>query len=180
MLIEHAGRRGLPVFVAVDGRSGAGKSTFAAALAASSQALLIEGDSFYSGGTQLRSDTAEKRADACIDRPKLRAVLDQLRAGKTATYRAFDWETFDGSLRTPAVTVEPADVVVIEGVYSCHSDFADLLDVRILLTVPDAIRQQRLVQREGSIGRWERQWHEAESWYFSHLCTKSHFDLVIR
>jgi uridine kinase len=81
-LIEQAARRCLPVVVGIDGRSGAGKSTFAVALAAASRARLIEGDAFYAGGLELRSDTAEQRAHACIDRPKLRGVLESLRSGR--------------------------------------------------------------------------------------------------
>jgi uridine kinase len=179
VMIERAGRRGLPVLVAIDGRSGAGKSTFGAALAAASNAPLIEGDAFYAGGLELRSDTAKQRAEACIDRPKLRGVLQQLKAGRAATYRPFDWEAFNGSLRSPAITVRPSNVVIVEGVYSCHPDLTDLVDVKILLTVPNALRQQRLVEREGSIGPWERQWHEAEEWYFAHLSMANHFDLII-
>lgn len=44
------------------------------------------------------------------------------------------------------------------------TDFADLLDVKILVLASDAVRRQRLTEREGSIGDWECQWHEAEEW----------------
>ena len=178
-LIERASMRGSPVLVAIDGRSGTGKSTFAAALGSVHHAPVIEGDAFYAGGVGVRTDTAERRADACIDRPKLRAVLEQVKAGRTAAYRSFDWDIFDGSLRDLATTVKPGKIVIVEGVYSSHHDFVDLLDDKILLTAPDAVRHQRLIQREGSIGPWERQWHEAEDWYFSRLAADSHFDLII-
>lgn len=174
-----AATRGFPVFVAVDGRSGAGKSTFAAALAAATDASLIEGDAFYAGGLELRNDTPEQRAQACIDRPKLRGVLERLRSGRATTFRSFDWDAFDGSLSGLTCTVEPGKVIIIEGVYSCHPDFADLLEIRILLTAADPVREKRLLQREGSIGPWERQWHEAEEWYFSNVAIADHFDLII-
>lgn len=176
-LIERARLRGRPVFVAIDGRSGAGKSTFAVALASEIHAQVIEGDAFFAGGVQLRSDSAEQRSDACIDRPKLRAVLEALRAGRAATYRPFDWEAFDGRLTGDRV-VDPADVLIVEGVYSAHPDFLDLLDIKILITAPDNVREQRLLRREGGLGPWERQWHDAEDWYFSHVAAAGHFDLV--
>lgn len=178
-LIKQAGRRRLPVFVGVDGRSGAGKSTFAAALAAATRARLIEGDAFYAGGLELRSDTAEQRAQACIDRPRLRGVLEDLKSGRAATFRSFDWEAFDGRLSEQSFTAEPGKIVIVEGVYSCHPDFADLLDLRLLLTAAGPVRRQRLLQREGAIGPWERQWHEAEDWYFANLAIADQFDLVI-
>lgn len=178
-LIEQARRRTRRVVVAVDGRSGVGKSTFAAALAAASDAVVVEGDDFYAGGVEVGRDTAEQRADACIDRPKLIGVLQQLRSGVAAPYRPFDWNAFDGSLKSPVRIVPPADVVIVEGVYSGHSDLHALVQVRILLTAPDELREQRLVAREGSIGPWERQWHEAEEWYFSRLATATQFDLIV-
>jgi hypothetical protein len=64
-------------------------------------------------------------------------------------------------------------------VYSCYPDLADLLDIRILLVVADPVREHRLLQREGMIGPWERQWHEAEEWYFANLTIADDFDLVI-
>jgi uridine kinase len=140
---------------------------------------IIEGDAFYAGGLKVRTATAEQRADACIDRSKLRAALENLKAGRSATFRPFDWDSFDGSLRQLAITVEPPEVVVVEGVYSAHPDFADLLDVKILLTASETVRHQRLVQREGTIGPWESQWHEAEDWYFANVVKPCHFDLVL-
>ena len=49
----------------------------------------------------------------------------------------------------------------------------------ILCTVPDALREARLREREGEIGPWERQWHEAEDWYFAEAATEAGFDLVL-
>ncbi len=178
-LIGQARNCRLPVLVGVDGRSGAGKSTFCAALAAASCARLIEGDAFYAGGIELRGDTAEQRAQACIDRPKLRGVLESLKSGRAATFRAFDWEAFDGRLSDETLTIQPAEIVIVEGVYACHPDFADLLDIRLLLVVAEPVRERRLLQREGKIGPWERQWHEAEDWYFANLASADTFDLVI-
>lgn len=178
-LIARAGATGRPLLAAIDGRSGVGKSTLARELAAATRAAVIEGDDFFAGGTGIRSDSAPSRAEACLDRPKLRAVLDQLRSGRSAAYRPFDWQAFDGSLRIAPVIIEARRVLIVEGVYASHPEFADLLDLKILLLAPDPVRHQRLIQREGSIGRWERQWHEAEDWYFSSLATPDKFDLVV-
>ena len=178
-LIDRASKRRMPVLVAVDGRSGVGKSTFAASLADATGAAVIEGDAFYAGGLAVRSDTPAERADACIDRPKLRVVLEHLKAGRPSTFRPFDWEFFDGRLSTAAVTVEPQPVVILEGVYAAHPDLADLLDVKLLLCTSAAVRHQRLIEREGTIGPWERQWHEAEDWYFSKLAKPHRFDRII-
>jgi uridine kinase len=106
-------------------------------------------------------------------------VLEALRSGRGASYVAFDWDAFDGRLDTEPTVVEPRPVVLFEGVYTARSELADLVDLRILLWVDDATRGARLLAREGSIGAWERQWHEAEEWYFTHLAPSHGFDMIL-
>ncbi len=45
-----------PFVLALDGRSGAGKSALAQALAEKFDAAVVEGDDFYAGGIKLRDD----------------------------------------------------------------------------------------------------------------------------
>ena len=52
-----------PVVVALDGRSGVGKSTLATAIADRLGAVVIEGDDFYAGGVGILGDSPECRAD---------------------------------------------------------------------------------------------------------------------
>jgi hypothetical protein len=40
---------------------------------------VIEGDDFFAGGVDLRTDTPGERADSCIDGRRQRAVLETLR-----------------------------------------------------------------------------------------------------
>lgn len=168
-----------PLVVALDGRSGAGKSTLAAALAGELEATVVDGDAFFAGGVHLRGDSPEARAHACIDWRRQREVLAELRSGRSATFRAFDWSAFDGSLEGAPTTCAPRPLVVLEGVYSARPELGDLLDLRVLVEVPDDVRLERLRAREGGIGPWEAQWHEAEAWYFAHRAPRPHFDLVV-
>lgn len=170
---------GRPIIAGLDGRSGVGKSTLAAAIAAETSASVIGGDDFFAGGTTLIEATPEHLAEICIDRHRLAAVLRDLRAGRPVEYRAFDWEAFDGRLESRITRVEPNGLIVVEGVYSCHPDLHDLLDIRILATVSDEVRRERLMQREGEIGPWEGQWHAAELWYFASRMPAAGFDQVI-
>jgi len=50
---------------------------------------------------------------------------------------------------------------------------------RILLQVSEATRVARLLAREGRIGAWERQWHEGEEWYFTHVRPPHRFDAML-
>jgi uridine kinase len=179
-LIQQAARaRSGPLVVAIDGRSGTGKSTLAAALAQRLGATVVEGDDFYAGGTGIDGDPPQSRAARCIDWQTQRRVLAALRRGQGAQYNAFDWDAFDGSLRAGPTTVAPGAILLLEGVYSARPELHDLVDLRILLTLPDAVRLDRLIARERQIGPWETQWHEAEDWYFANAAPPSAFDLVI-
>lgn len=168
-----------PCVVALDGRSGTGKSTLARGLAPRLGAAVIEGDDFFGGGIRVRRDTAAERARDCIDWRKQRPVLESLRAGRGATYLAFDWDTFDGGLVQQPTRVEPRPFLILEGVYSARPELADQIDVRVLLRSGQATRIQRLLDREGSIGPWERQWHEAEDWYFENIARDGWFDIIL-
>jgi uridine kinase len=177
--VRTLGAEGAPKFVGLDGRSGVGKSTLASALAEACGGTLLEGDGFFAGGTTVREDSAAERAEACIDRPKLVAVLEELKAGRAARYRPFDWEAFDGRLASGAVEIPATALYIVEGVYACHPNLRHLLDLRVMVSAEPAVRMARLVAREGAIGPWERQWHEAEDWYFMHLMPRDRFDLLV-
>jgi uridine kinase len=176
---ERARPLGRPCIVAIDGRSGAGKSTLAAHLALVLDACVLDSDGFFAGGVVVRSDPPRDRARECIDWERQRPVLEALRAGSTRTYHAFDWDAFDGRGSTEATSVEPRPFVLFEGVYTARPELSDLVDLRILLQVEPATRIARLLAREGRIGAWERQWHEAEDWYFTQLVTPHVFDIIV-
>lgn len=101
---------------------------------------VIEGDDFHAGGTGLRDDSPEAREAACMDSPPQQPVLETLRAGRQAVWRAFDRETFDGRLSDEVSRLRPRTIVILEGVYAACTELADLLDLRVILAVPDAVR----------------------------------------
>lgn len=177
-IAEAAQGRGQPFIVAIDGRSGSGKSTLAHMLAKLLDATVIEGDDFYAGGTALRDDSPAARAAACIDWKRQRIALAALRSGQAARWRPFDWDAFDGSLRAQPIDADPRAIMILEGVYSARPELADLVDLRVLVRVPHEVRMARLIAREGVIGPWERQWHDAEEHYFAAVMPELNFDVI--
>ncbi|MEO8623868.1 MAG: AAA family ATPase [bacterium] len=165
--------------VALDGRSGAGKSTLAANIAEALGACVLDSDDFFVGGVVVRSDAPQDRVRDCIDWKRQRPVLQALRAGREASYVAFDWDAFDGRLHTESTVVEPRSIVLFEGVYTARPELSDLVDLRLLLRVSEATRVARLLAREGGLGAWDRQWHEAEEWYFTHVVPPHCFDAIL-
>jgi hypothetical protein len=95
--------------VAVDGHSGAGKSTFAAAQAARIAATLVPGDDFY----RVMDEEVRARLSAhegigrYFDWERMRdEVLVPLRAGRDARYRPYDWDS--GLVAETPITLQSA------------------------------------------------------------------------
>lgn len=168
-----------PVLIAIDGCSGAGKSTIAEHVALYLFAAMVSCDDFYAGGADVLPLDPKKLADICIDRSRLRKTLETLKANRHVLYAPFDWQAFDGSPAASQVLTAPRPFIIAEGVYSAHPDLRDIVDIAVLVRTPPAERERRLTEREGVIGRWERQWLRAEDWYFRSLAPPKCFDIVI-
>lgn len=167
------------IVVAIDGRSGVGKSSFAGELAARRGGLVIEGDDFFAGGVAVREDGPDALTDICIDWRAQRAVIEALLAEGHAQYFPFDWDRFDGSKSSEPRLLTARPLIIVEGVYAARPQLRDLMDLAVLIEVPPERRMAQLLEREGQIGPWEEQWHRAEDWYFSTLMPRASFDLVI-
>jgi len=179
---QHNG--GQPLLVGLDGRSGTGKSTLADAVATALRSVaVIKGDEFYAGGAQEEWDdrTADEKSSLVIDWRRQLAVIETLGRSDVARWHGYDWEAFDGSLVADATETLPADVVILEGAYSCRPELAKRLDLTVLLRLENDARLERLLQRDGLAYRddWLARWTEAEDHYFSAVRPPESFDLVL-
>jgi uridine kinase len=150
--------------VAIDGRGGSGKSTFARLLAAGwPEAVVIEMDDFYLPSAQ-RVQPAEVHG-ANYDRRRLIAeVLDPLRAGRAGRYERYDW---DQDELAEWHDVPAGAVVVLDGVYSTSELLRGYCDYAIWVDSPYDVRLRRGVERDGEAGRarWVEEWMPAEERY---------------
>jgi uridine kinase len=173
-----------PILVAFDGRSGTGKSTLASRVAARIGGTVVESDDFYSGGADAvwEQRSVEEKVRDCIDWRRLKTeALDPLLAGRSATWHPFNFETGIG-LAAHTVSREPADVIILDGVYSARPELREIVDLTVLVDVPDDLaRRHRLVEREGQtfMDSWHALWDGAENYYFSQIRPPSSFDLVV-
>lgn len=143
--------RRVPAIVVIDGRSGAGKSTFADMIAALlGSAAIVRLDDIYPGwdGLQAGADTARKR------------VLAPLRQGEQGSWLTWDWSSDRQSDRVQSVA--PAPVVIVEGAGILTPESAELADVTVWLDAPRGARRARALHRDGETyrphwERWERQ-----------------------
>jgi uridine kinase len=172
---------GGPVLVAIDGRSGVGKSTLAAELARKLDAAVVSGDDFFAGGAdeEWARRSPEERAAWCIDWRRLRdEALEPLLAGRSAAWRPF----YALGPESPPVTVAPKPVIVLDGAYSGRPELADIVGVAVLVVVrDDETRRRRLIAREGEpfMAAWHSLWDAAEDHYFSKVARPARFDFVI-
>src|SRR5215218_4708266 len=138
-----------PVIIAVDGRSGAGKTTLAVELAARLRAhhkvSLFHLEDIYPGWNGLL---------AGVDR-YVATVLEPLSRGDAATWTSWDWENhYDGGSR---VTL-PAEIVIVEGVGAAAAAARPLLSAVVWADSPDDIRRTRALDRDG--GTYEPYWDQ--------------------
>ena len=134
--------------VAVDGPAGAGKTTLAAALRrhlrdalrpTGGRVVLIHMDSVYDGWDGLEAGMRT------VDTDVVAPLLD----GRPGSYRRYDW--LAGRFAEPR-TVEPCEVLLVEGVGSAGHDGSALASASTLLVwveAPDVVRLDRAIARDG-------------------------------
>jgi para-aminobenzoate synthetase len=138
-----------PVIIAVDGRSGAGKTTLAIELAAllrsHHKVALFHLEDIYPGWNGLA---------AGIER-YVSTVLTPLSRGEQAVWTSWDWDShYDGDTR---ITV-PAEIVIVEGVGAAAAMARPLLSAVIWADSPDKVRRKRALERDG--GTYEPFWDQ--------------------
>jgi uridine kinase len=179
-----------PMVIALDGGSGAGKSTVALSLARKLGAAVIPLDDFFAADIPDRQwdrFTAEEKREKVFDWKRVRSqCIEPLLQGRPARWRAFDFESGlrpDGTYGMEAKVKQqaPADVLLIEGAYSAGPELADLADLAILVDVPEEERHGRLKEREGLpfSNKWITRWEKVERHYFEELRPRSYFDFVL-
>jgi uridine kinase len=153
--------------VAVDGPGGAGKSTFARELSeAAGAAPVVHTDDFAA-------------ADNPIDWwPRLlEQVIEPLARGEAAHYQRYDWPS---ETLAEWHTIEPAAIVIIEGVSAGRSEWAAHLSYLIWIETPREERLRRGVERDGiaAVDDWES-WMAGEDAHYERDPTRERADVVL-
>src|SRR5438067_9268920 len=150
---DLASREGPVRLVGIDGCGGGGKTTFATRLSrALDSSPIIHTDDFASHDEPIEWWPA-----------MLHDVVEPLMRREAASYRPYDWATRQ---RTEVVTVQPAPVVLIEGVGATRAAWRDKLVMHIWVDCPRDLRLQRGIARDGEALRdfWVG-WMRAEDEY---------------
>ncbi|HRO29267.1 chorismate-binding protein [Citricoccus sp.] len=148
-----------PLLLAVDGRSGAGKTSLALELAALLRPHLdvevFHLDSIYPGWDGLAAALETYAAEVVIP----------LSAGRTAYWSWWDWE---GGRPGRAGSTRPVDVVILEGVGAGTGAARAALDALVWVELPAADRKDRALGRDGRTfaPHWDR-WAAQEDAYLA-------------
>jgi uridine kinase len=176
-----------PLLIAIDGRSGSGKSKLARSVAREVGAAVVLADDFFGGGDDSHwlSVSVEGRVDHVLDWRRLRReALEPLLNGRRAKFHPLDFEPGVGWVgwKDEIMCVPPVDVVILEGAYSARPELEDLIDLSVLVEASEPVRTHRLLARQGEdfMRRWHAVWDDAENLYFGRLRPPELFDLVVK
>ena len=172
LALEHPPTLATGRLVCVDGPAGSGKTTLAAALAAGldrlgqGPATVVHMDDLYPGWDGL------DRID-----PIVLDLLRPLSQGGPGRYRRYDWVA---AAYAEEHVVEPGPLLVLEGVGSGGSAWADLVTSLVWVEAPAALRLERGLDRDGPAVReeWVR-WMADESALFDRERTRERSDLRV-
>ncbi|MFC0532233.1 uridine kinase family protein [Phytohabitans kaempferiae] len=163
-------RLGETRLVAVDGPSGAGKTTFAGRLAGA-----------IGPGTPTvhTDDLLDGWGDQVTFWPRLEEwVLAPLREGRAGRYRPYDWEA--GRFAPEWREVAPAPVVLLEGVTAARAEIRPELTLAVFLTAPLDLRIRRTDLRDGGrLASYLEEWRRGEEAHFAADATAHHADVVL-
>ncbi len=160
-------RAGLTRVVAIDGRSGAGKSALAARLRAVLGAPVVALEDLYGGW-----DGLENGIDLLV-----REVLEPVAAGRPARVPRYDWVA--GQWAEP-VPLDPPTSLIVEGAGAGARRAAVFASLVVWLETPPSVRKKRALDRDGETfaPHWDR-WAAQEDAMLARERTPERAGLVI-
>ena len=156
--------------LALDGRSGAGKTDLAARLAAiAPDAVVVHLDAVYPGW------------DGLDDTPGLlvRQLLEPLAGGRPAGYRRWDWAAGRDGDWQPLPAPRPP-LLLLDGIGSGAQVCAPYLAGLVWLHADAGLRRRRALSRDGDryAPHWQR-WADQEQTYLERERPRERADLVL-
>lgn len=170
-LLDLCSEKKRPI-IAIDGPAGAGKTTLAheiyLALSPKMSVSVIHMDDLYDGWDNALGED-------------LTSVLQYLAAqhqnNSAAEIRRYNWTT---SSFGESKTIEPADLLILEGVGSADKSLQDELAALIWIDIDPEIGVMRVIARDGYQVQDEmKKWLGAQQEYFSQHSTREKADFIL-
>lgn len=165
------------IVIAIDGNSGAGKSTIAKQLSNIFECNIFHMDNFFLT-PELRTQERFNEIGGNVDYVRFKKEVGQgLRIRKEFQYRIYNCQTgtFDQT-----ITVKPKKINIVEGVYSMHPTLINLYNLKIFLSIDKEEQGRRILKRSGSelYKRYIDLWIPMEDQYFEHMGIREQSDFV--
>lgn len=170
-------KRNERIFVCIDGRCAAGKTTLAFEIQKKFPCNVIHGDDFFLQPYQRTAERMSKCGENIDYERLVNEVLIPLKNGESATYRPFDCHTVS---MKDIVTVKPEKVIIVEGSYCCNKHLFDFFDIHIFVDVDKQIQRQRIILRNGNNAEmFFSKWIPMEEEYFEKYNIKDKCEIKI-
>ena len=139
--------------IGIAGGSGSGKTTVVRAITQqlTGRVVVIPQDSYYKDSSHLPMEERQKinfdHPDA-IDWKLLCQQIRELKQGHTVEQPVYSYLTCSRST-TETVTVEPADVIIVEGILIfTHKELRDQMNIKVFVDADDDDRLMRILVRD--------------------------------
>ncbi len=168
-----------PILIAIDGRCCAGKTTLAQSLREETGCTVLHMDDFFLRPKQ-RTKLRYQEPGGNVDYERfLTEVMGPLTEHRLFTYRSYDCRR---QALAEAVQVQPCELAVIEGSYSCHPTLWHYYDLRLFMDVGKEEQLRRVAQRNGeaALTVFQEKWIPLEEAYFQAYDIQNRCDLYFQ
>jgi len=156
--------------IAIDGPAGAGKTTLASEIkvsCATKRIEIVHMDDLY-GGWELSEEFTHR----------LQSLIRDFSAGKAHEIDIYDWH--QGRFNRKR-TIEPVDILILEGVGSGQSALRPSLNALIWIDIDDQLGLDRVLARDGQSIRDEMvSWQRLQTEHFLRERTRESADFELR
>lgn len=166
------------IVVAIDGRCGSGKSTYAKLLSFLFDSPVVHLDDFFLP-LFLRTKERLQQTGGNVDYERFsKEVLSRIKDKKEICYKPFDCSSMDFG---EEIKISYSSVIIIEGSYALHPFFGDYADIKIFSDVNKNIQKERILKRNGE--KWAEnffeKWIPMEERYSCEFKIKDKADFII-
>jgi uridine kinase len=170
-LLDLCSEKERPI-IAIDGPAGAGKTTLAheifLALSPKMSVSVIHMDDLYNGWDNALGEDLTS---------VLQYLATQHRNISAAEIRRYNWTT---SSFGESETIEPADLLILEGVGSADKSLQDELAALIWIDIDPEIGVMRVIARDGyQVEDEMKKWLGTQQEYFSQHSTREKADFIL-
>ncbi len=166
------------VVVAIDGKCGSGKTTFAEQLKNHFNASIIHCDDFYLP-LEKRTSARYQEAGGNIDYERFKTeIIDHLHSDSVIIYQRLDCQTM--KLKKPT-KLHKKKMLIIEGSYALHPYFQKYYDLSIFMDIDASLQLKRLKSRESekNFAAFIQFWIPLENHYFESYQIKNKADYIL-